>query len=114
MQTTNLLAELVLLQRSSHKSNWPISAPHLDHYYDAALMMMSLMLMMLVTNWMLCPKCPPSPLERMIGWVESMLKQLMPDEVNDNVNSKADQVLVNIEVDGKVNILRLILTVFAV
>ena len=64
---------------------------------------------MLFTNWMLWPKCPPAPLESMIGWAESMLKPFTPLEVNDNVNSR---VIAHIKVDVKVNILRLIWTAF--
>ena len=70
---------------------------------------MLVMLIMLVTSWMLWPKCPLSPLESMIGWAESMLKPFTPLEVNDNVNSR---VIAHIKVDVKVNILRLLLLWF--
>ena len=56
----------------------------------------------LVTNWTLCPKWPPPPLESIIGWDVSMLKAVvMPNNVNNNVSTKVDQL---IEGDGGTSI----------
>ena len=116
VKSTNSLAILVLLQGSSHESHCTILLPHLQvddkgatDEEDAQELMLFffwcwlvLMIMCFFTNWMLCPKCPPPPLESMIGWVESMLKPSLFVEINNNVNNKVGRLIER--TDNKVDI----------